>query len=91
MSVEIDGSVYFNKNIMEDIVNLRFSPGGCLATSKSAEEGISFLTCTPCTEGEMEETRRRDDTEIRSEGSWDIEKFLVLSVTNPRAPPIDLS
>ena len=49
MSVEIDDSVYFNKSTIEDIVNLHFNPGGCLATFKSAEKGISFLACTPCT------------------------------------------
>ena len=65
MSVEIDDSVYFNKSTIKDIVNLRFNPGGCLATFKSADKGISFLACTVHTEDETEETHHRDNVEIR--------------------------
>ena len=91
MSVEIDDSDYFNKSMIKDTVNLRFSPGGFLATFKPAEKGISFLTCTPRTEYEIEETRHRDDTEIRSEGNRNMEDSLVLSATDPRAPPSDFN
>ena len=83
MSMEIDESVHFNRSTVEDIANLGFNPGGSSAQFKSVESGISFLTCTPCTEAEMEVIRRRDDAEHRSEGNRIIEESLGLSVIDP--------
>jgi hypothetical protein len=44
---EIDGGVFFEKKTLDDIVDLKFNPGGGTAVYKSGGLRLSILTCCP--------------------------------------------
>ena len=44
---EIDGGVFFEKMTLDDLVDLKFNPGGRTAVLKSAGMGILILSCRP--------------------------------------------
>ena len=42
---KLDGGVFFKKKTLDDIVNLKFNPGGGTAVLKSTGMGLSILAC----------------------------------------------
>jgi len=48
--LQVDDEVHFMKTQLEEIIQLKHSPGTCVAEYESAEKGIGPLLCTPISE-----------------------------------------
>ena len=87
--LRVDDEVHFTKAQLEEIIQLKHSPGTCVAEYKSAEKGIGPLLCTPISERDRVEAGRRDAAETRVGDRLTLEEALSLSGTDPRPPPRD--
>ena len=67
-SIEIDAAVLFVNLSIENMVKIKFNPGGPVAMYESAEIGISPLIVVPRTTQEIEEEIRREEEEAESQG-----------------------
>jgi len=87
--LRVDYEVHFSQAQLEKIIQLKHSPGTCVAEYKSAEKGIGPLLCTPISETDRVESGRRDAAETRVGDRLTLEEALSLSGTDPRPPPQD--
>ena len=85
-NLRLDDEVHFTKAQLEEIIQLKHSPGTCVAEYKAAEKGIGPLLCTPISERDRVEAGRRDAAETRVGDRLTLEEALSLSGTDPRPP-----
>jgi hypothetical protein len=84
--VSINRGMYLPKSVVEDIINLRFNPGGCSAYYSTAEKGISILLC--CSRpGEDREAARQQELAEDLTTTCSLSEALTLGKSAPRAPP----
>ena len=67
--IEIYTAVLLIKLAIEEMVKIKFNPGGPVAMYESAESGISSLMVIPITTQEIEEDIRREEAEAESKGT----------------------
>lgn len=84
---ELDGGVFFEKKTLDDIVDLKFNPGGGTAVLKSAGLGLSILACRPISAAEREHSIQREEALQESKGNRTLEEAFKASTTDPRYPP----
>jgi hypothetical protein len=84
---ELDGGVFFEKKTLDDIVDLKFNPGGGTAVLKSAGLGLSILACRPISAAERELATQREEALQESKGNRTLEEAFKASTTDPRYPP----
>ena len=86
--VSINKGIFFSKLALDNIVNLRFNPGGGAAYFETAEKGISILLCQSRTGDEKKKTRQHKLTKEISTNNRTLSKALTLfRKDGPRAPP----
>lgn len=86
--VTITRGIHLSKLAMDDIVNLRFNPGGSVAYYTTAEKGISILLCRSRPGEEREAARLRELTEEQSGANITMAEALALRrSTIPQSPP----
>jgi hypothetical protein len=84
---EIDGGIFFEKKTLDDLVDLKFNPGGGMAVLKSAGMGLSILTCQPVSAAERELALQREEALVTSRGNRTLEEAFKLATTDSRHPP----
>jgi hypothetical protein len=57
-NIERDKSIYLKKPFLNDLIKLRFNPGGPVAQYDLAHKGISLLACRSLTVVEQEYQRK---------------------------------
>ncbi len=85
--VTINRGMYLTKVAIDDIVNLRFNPGGSSAYYASAEKGISILLCRSRPGEDRESARQQELAEEISSHTRSLSEAVTLAKTAPRAPP----
>ena len=85
--VTITGGVHLSKIAIDDIVNLRFNPGGSVAYYASADKGISILLCRSRPGEEREAARLRELAEEQSSANISLAEALSLLRNTPPTPP----
>ena len=76
--IEIDTAVLFVNLEIEEMVKIKFNPGGPVAMYESAESGISPLMVIPRTTQEIEEEIRREEAAAESQGTSTQEEELKM-------------
>lgn len=84
---EIDGGIFFEKKTLDNLVELKFNPGGGTVVLKSAGMGLSILTCRPVSAAERELALQREEALLNSKGNWTLEEAFKLKTSNARHPP----
>ncbi len=56
-NMEQDKSIFLKQQFLDDLVKLRFNPGGRVAQYDSADKGVSMLVCRSLTALEVEQLR----------------------------------
>jgi hypothetical protein len=84
---ELDGGVFFEKKTLDDIVDLKFNPGGGTAVLKSAGLGLSILACRPISAAEREHSLQREEALAESKGNRTLEEAFKASTTDVKYPP----
>jgi hypothetical protein len=71
-NMERDKSIFLKQQFLDDLVKLRFNPGGRVAQYESADKGISMLVCRSLSAAEVENLRGYEDAseQTRSRGDW---------------------
>jgi len=87
--LRVDHEVHFSKAQLEEIIQLKHSPGRCVAEYKSAKKGIGHLLCIPFSETDRVESGRRDTAATRVGDRLILEEALSLLGTDLRPPPWD--
>ena len=64
--IKIDTDLFFVKLEIEEMVKIKFNPGGPVAIYGSSESGISPFMAIPRTTQEIEEEIRREEVEAES-------------------------
>lgn len=85
--VTITSGIQLSKLAIEDIVNLRFNPGGSVAYYASADKGISILLCRSRPGEEREAARLRELAEEQSGANITLAEALSLRRNTPPTPP----
>jgi hypothetical protein len=85
--VTINRGIYFTKPTIEDIVNLRFNPGGSAAYYATAEKGISILLCRSRPGEDRESARQQEWAEEISSTNRSLSEAITLTKAAPRPPP----
>lgn len=85
--VSCNKGLFLSKAAIEDIVNLRFNPGGSVAYYATAEKGISILLCCSRPGEERELARQQEIAEEISYSNVTLSEALHLGRNPPRAPP----
>ncbi len=85
--VSINRGVFLSKIAVDDIVNLRFNPGGSAAYYSTAEKGISILLCQSRPGEDREAARQQEWAEELSSKNRSLSEALTLTKSAPRAPP----
>jgi hypothetical protein len=85
--VTINRGVYFTKPAIEDIVNLRFNPGGSAAYYATAEKGISILLCRSRPGEDRESARQHELAEELSSTNRSLSEAMSLTKSAPRPAP----
>lgn len=85
--VTITGGIELSKIAIEDIVNLRFNPGGSVAYYATAEKGISILLCRNRPGEERESARLRELAAEESAANITMAEALALRRNAPQSPP----
>lgn len=85
--VTITRGIQLSKLAIEDIVNLRFNPGGSVAYYASADKGISILLCQSRPGEERETARLRELAEEQSGANITLTEALSLRRNAPPSPP----
>jgi hypothetical protein len=83
---EIDGGVFFDKKTLDDLMDLKFNPGGRTAVLKSAGMGLLILSCQPVSAVERELTRLQEEALRESKGNRTLEEVFKISTTDPDPP-----
>ena len=85
--IAIHKGFHLSKTALDDLVDLRFNPGGAVAVYESAEMGISPLLCLPKNSAEVEQELMQEEADKMSEGTRTKAEALRLRKTDPRTPP----
>jgi len=85
--VSINRGVFLSKIAVDDIVNLRFNPGGSAAYYSTAEKGISILLCRSRPGEDREAARQQELAEELSANNRSLSEAITLTKSAPRAPP----
>ena len=85
--VTITRGIHLSKIAIDDIVNLRFNPGGSVAYYATAEKGISILLCRSRPGEERETARLRELAEEQSGANITLAEALSLRRNTPQSPP----
>jgi hypothetical protein len=85
--VTINRGMYLTKLAIDDIVNLRFNPGGSAAYYATAEKGISILLCRSRPGEDRESARQQELAEELSSTNRTLSEAITLHKSAPRAPP----
>lgn len=85
--VACNKGLFLTKAAIEDIVNLRFNPGGSVAYYATAEKGLSLLLCRSRPGEERELARQHEIAEEISGGNVTLSEALNLGRNAPRPPP----
>ena len=67
--IEVDTDVFFVNMEIEDMVKIKFNPGGLVAMYESAESGISPLMLIPRTTQELEEEIWKEEATAEYQGT----------------------
>ena len=84
---EIDESIFFQKDTIDDIVKVKPNPADGYATLKSAEKGVSILACLPRSPDEIESLRFEEQAAASSMGNRTYGEALKLACSDCREPP----
>ena len=85
--VTINWGMYLTKVAIDDIVHLRFNPGGSAAYYATAEKGISILLCRSRPGEDREAARQQELAEDLSSTTRTLTEALTLHKAAPRTPP----
>ncbi len=85
--VTINRGMYLSKVAIDDIITLRFNPGGSAAYYSTAEKGISILLCRSKPGEDRESARQQELAEEISSGNRTLSEAITLHKSAPRAPP----
>ena len=67
--IAIHKGFHLSKTALDDLVDLKFNPGGAVAVYESAEMGISLLLCLPKNSAEVEQELMQEEADKLSEGT----------------------
>jgi hypothetical protein len=84
LGIEIDQGAFFSKDMIDDIVKLWPNPEDGHPTLKTAEKGISIMTCLPRTQHEIESIRLRKQAADDSKQNRMLAEALKLASTDSR-------
>jgi len=85
--VTITRGIHLPKIAIEDIVHLRFNPGGSVAYYASADKGISLLLCRNRPGEDRESARLRELAEEQSGANITLAEALSIRRNAPQPPP----
>ena len=90
--VQIERGLYIAKTTMQDILALRFNPGGGSAELATVTQGLSILACRACSIEDRQAIRRRELLEPRASkrSVTELEQDQA-SPTNPHLYPDDFN
>jgi len=84
--IAIHEGFHLSKTVVDDLVDIKFNPGGAVVVYDSAEMGISPLLCLPKKSTEVERELMQEDADRMSEGTRTKTVALRLRKTNTRSP-----
>lgn len=85
--IGIDRSIFFAKELIEDIVKMRFDPVGITGTLASCEKGIFNMLCLPRTSGEIEALRLFEQAVDEMQGTRTLKEAERIATSSKRNPP----
>jgi hypothetical protein len=85
--IEIDKSIFFTKETMDDIVKMHFNSVGLSATLTTCEKGISNLLCLPRTAGEVEALKLFEQAIAATQATRTLKEAERIASSNKREPP----
>ena len=71
-NMERDKFIFLKQQFLDDLVKLRFNPGGCVAQYESSDKGISMLVCRSLSASEVEHLRGYEEA---SELTWSMRQL----------------
>ena len=74
--MERDKSIFLKQQYLDDLVKLRFNPGGRVAQYESADKGISMLVCQSLSAAEVENLRGYEDSSEQTRSTRQLDKIL---------------
>ena len=74
--MERDKSIFLKQQYLDDLVKLRFNPGGRVAQYESADKGISMLVCRSLSAAEVENLRGFEDSSEQTRSTRQLDEIL---------------
>jgi len=88
-NIDIDTSVYFSDQMIDDLINLVMAKGGAILAT--AERGLSILACALRTMADTVKAEQLDEAIRASRPNMTQEEALKLSAKGPRPPPCEFN
>ena len=87
--IDIDRSIFFAKEMIEDIVKMRFNSVGLSATLTTCEKGISNLLCLPRTSDEIEALKLFEQAIEETRATRTLKEAERIAASNKRDPTVE--
>jgi len=85
--IEMDKSIYLDAKFFDDLVALRFNPGGPVVQYQSAARGMSMLACRSVSAVDAEYSRDWEEAAAHTKNTRSLEDMLRVSRKKTAAPP----
>ena len=84
--IELDKSIHLDSKFFEDLVALRFNPGGPVVQYQSAARGMSMLACRSVSAVDAEYARDWEEAEAHTKSTRSLDDLLKTSRKKTTAP-----
>ncbi len=85
--IEVDKSIHLDAKFFDDLVALRFNPGGPVVQYQSAAWGMSMLACHSVSAVDAEYSRDWEEAAAHTKNTCSLEDMLKVSHKKTAAPP----
>jgi hypothetical protein len=85
--IEVDKSIHLDLKFFDDLVALRFNPGGPVCQYQSAARGMSMLACHSVSAVDAEYSRDWEEAVAHTKNTRSLEDMLKVSCKKTAAPP----
>ena len=85
--IEVDKSIYLDTKFLDNLVALRFNPGGPVVQYQSAARGMSMLACRSVSAIDTKYLRDWEEAAAHTKNTCSLEDMLKVSRKKTAAPP----
>ncbi len=85
--IEVDKSIHLDSKFFDDLVALRFNPGGPVVQYQSAARGMSMLACRSVSAVDAEYSRDWEEAVVHTKNTRSLEDMLKVSRKKTAVPP----